>query len=89
MAIYSKECSLATKPNPYWERITEIQNRQRLKGLYTYGQTLEENTTPGICERIHAIEEELIDALMYLEWVLNLLIEQGDGVIDRGDEQIE
>ena len=29
--------------NPYWERITEISNRQREKGIKTYGQGLEQD----------------------------------------------
>lgn len=50
----------------YWKRITDIYHRQRKKGIKAYGQTLEENDMKTI-DRIEYIEEELIDALMYLE----------------------
>lgn len=55
--------------NPYWEKITEIAERQRAKGINTYGQGLEANTKPNVIERINYIEEELVDTLMYLEWL--------------------
>lgn len=55
--------------NPYWERITQIADRQRQKGIDTYGQGLERNTVPNAVERIEYIQEELIDGLMYLEWL--------------------
>ena len=55
--------------NPYWERITQIANSQRQKGIDTYGQGLEANTVPDALKRIEYIQEELIDALMYLEWL--------------------
>jgi len=55
--------------NPYWERITQMADRQRQKGIDTYGQGLEANTVPDALKRIEYIQEELIDALMYLEWL--------------------
>lgn len=61
--------------NPYWDRITELANKQRQKGIETYGQGIEDNKLP-VEERIRYIEEELIDALMYLEWLK-------DGLHDR------
>lgn len=54
--------------NPYWENICKLQDKQRKKGIETYGQGLEDNHQP-ILIRIQHIEEELIDALMYLEWL--------------------
>lgn len=54
--------------NPYWENITRLAERQRDKGIRTYGCGLEENKA-DVLTRIEHIEEELIDALMYLEWV--------------------
>ena len=54
--------------NPYWDRITELANKQRQKGIESYGQGIEDNKLP-VEERIRYIEEELIDALMYLEWL--------------------
>lgn len=54
--------------NPYWDRVTEIANRQREKGINTYGQGIEENNMP-ILKRLTYLEEELVDSLMYLEWI--------------------
>lgn len=54
--------------NPYWDNVTEIANKQRKKGLHDYGQGLEANTA-SIIDRIQHLEEELVDALMYLEWI--------------------
>ena len=53
--------------NPYWERICSLSDKQRKKGMETYGQGLEMNPM-GIVERLTYIEEELIDGLMYIEW---------------------
>lgn len=54
--------------NPYWDNITKIAEKQRDKGMKTYCQGLEYNNKPTV-ERIQYIEEELVDALMYLEWL--------------------
>lgn len=54
--------------NPYWERVSKIAQAQRDKGLLKYGYGLEDNPTPTI-NRLQYIEEELIDALMYIEWL--------------------
>lgn len=54
------------KNNLYWERITEKANSQRSKGIKEYGRGIEDDTAP-IDVRLDRIEEELIDALMYLE----------------------
>ena len=54
--------------NPYWENITLLANRQREKGIKTYGYGLEDNPADDVT-RIEYLEEELIDALMYLEWL--------------------
>lgn len=51
----------------YWERICAINNRQTAKGQQKYGQRLEDNTTLTTEQRIEHAEEELIDALKYLE----------------------
>lgn len=51
----------------YWKNITEIKNKQTEKGLKEYGQTLEENKSIPTIERITMVEEEMVDALMYLE----------------------
>ena len=52
--------------NPYWERICEMADRQRAKGMETYGKGLEDNPLT-IIERLTYLQEELIDSLMYLE----------------------
>lgn len=54
--------------NPYWDNITEIANKQRAKGMRDYGQGIEDNHEQ-VLKRIEYIEEELVDALMYLEWL--------------------
>ena len=53
--------------NPYWQNIQAIADRQRQKGIDTYGQGLEENPADMVT-RLTYLEEELIDALMYIEW---------------------
>lgn len=55
-------------PNPYWERITAIAEKQRAKGVSKYGQGLEANPA-DILARINHLQEELIDGLMYCEWI--------------------
>ena len=54
--------------NPYWERICKLSERQRRKGMETYGQGIESNPM-SIGERLTYLEEELIDALMYCEHI--------------------
>lgn len=61
--------------NLYWDRISEMADRQREKGISTYGQGLEQFSTPNAIQRIEYIQEELIDALMYLEWTKEKLKE--------------
>ena len=51
----------------YWKNICEIQEKQKQKGVSKYGQILEENTSMTTAERIVYLQEELVDALMYLE----------------------
>lgn len=54
--------------NPYWDRICRLSGRQRAKGMKTYGQGLESNPAPFLA-RIEHLQEELVDALMYCEWI--------------------
>lgn len=54
--------------NPYWKKICAIAEKQRAKGLETYGIGIEDNQTE-IIKRIEYLEEELVDALMYCEWI--------------------
>lgn len=51
----------------YWRRVTAIFERQRDKGVREYGQTLEDNTGLSPLERLEMLEEELVDALVYIE----------------------
>lgn len=51
----------------YWDRITEIAQKQTEKGLAKYGKGLEENVCMDVLKRIKMIEEELVDGLFYLE----------------------
>lgn len=60
----------------YWKNITEIKNKQTEKGLKEYGQTLEENKSIPTIERITMVEEEMVDALMYLEHLKAVLSER-------------
>lgn len=60
--------------NPYWERICKLSERQRAKGMETYGQGLESNPA-AIVSRIEYLQEELVDALMYCEWIKDKLKE--------------
>lgn len=53
----------------YWKRVCDLQRRQTEKGIRKYGQRLEENTSLSPTERLEYLEEELIDALMYIEHI--------------------
>ena len=57
----------------YWDNVTEIYEKQRRKGIKAYGQTLEENTSLNIIERIEMAQEEMVDMLVYLEHVKAVL----------------
>ena len=63
--------------NPYWENIEAIAARQRQKGIDTYGQGLEENQA-DIMIRMTYLEEELVDALMYIEWAKDYIAHIGE-----------
>ncbi len=51
----------------YNQNIIAMMNRQHEKGLKKYGVSLEQNVTLTTEQRIEHAEEELIDALQYLE----------------------
>jgi deoxyxylulose-5-phosphate synthase len=59
----------------YWSNVCEMQKKQTDKGIKTYGQVLEDNTGMSTLDRLEAIEEELIDALMYIEHLKETLVE--------------
>ena len=78
---YCISCSYARKDlphnkkkNPYWERICRLSDKQRAKGMETYGQGLENNPA-DMLKRIEHLQEELIDALYYCEWIKDKLTE--------------
>lgn len=54
--------------NRYWKNICAIAEKQREKGIATYGSGIEDNPA-AIITRIEYLEEELVDALMYCEWI--------------------
>jgi hypothetical protein len=64
--------------NPYWENICKIAEKQRNKGIETYGSGIEDNHAE-IIARIEYLEEELVDALMYCEWIKDYLGGKKDG----------
>lgn len=64
--------------NPYWENVCKIAEKQRNKGIATYGSGIEDNTA-DIITRIEYLEEELVDALMYCEWIKDYLRREKDG----------
>lgn len=65
MGVYYRD---HPKQNPYWERICKLADKQRTKGMETYGQGIEDNPA-DILKRIEYLQEELVDALMYCEWI--------------------
>ena len=75
---YFEKCADLYEPgkteNPYWERICAISDRQREKGMKTYGQGLESNPA-AMLKRIEHLQEELVDALMCCEWIKDKLTE--------------
>ena len=62
--------------NPYWERICKLADKQRAKGIETYGQGIECNPA-AMLKRIEHLQEELIDGLMYCEWIKDMLKLEG------------
>ena len=62
--------------NPYWERICKLADKQRAKGIETYGQGIECNPA-AMLKRIEYLQEELIDGLMYCEWIKDMLKLEG------------
>ena len=71
--------------NPYLDKICAIAERQRKKGMETYGKGLEDNKA-GIIARIEHLEEELVDALMYCEWIKDQMRSRDDIEFDYDAE---
>lgn len=55
-----------------WNNISELAKRQREKWLSKNGITLEQNEDE-VLARINHLQEELIDALIYCEWLKEAL----------------
>jgi hypothetical protein len=78
--------------NPYWKRITQIADKQRDKGIKTYGQGLEDFDA-DIITRLEYLEEELVDALMYIEHIKEYISSKNRSrgeldACDRADNRI-
>lgn len=65
------------RDNPYWDNINRMAEKQRSKGLATYGKGLEMNIA-DVMTRIEHLQEELVDALMYCEWIKDHINEHGE-----------
>lgn len=61
--------------NRYWNQIEATAKKQREKGLSKYGQGLEDNSA-DIMTRLDHLTEELIDGLMYIQWIKEYLEEK-------------
>lgn len=72
---FGEEKLLYSDGTRYWERVCQIQKNQTAKGHEKYGIFLEENTDMNVKTRIEYIEEELVDALMYLEHLKEKLLD--------------
>ena len=68
LAVNALKAQQALENNPYWKRICGLSERQRAKGMETYGKGLEDNPLSAV-ERLTYLEEELIDSLMYIEHI--------------------
>ena len=55
---------------------SEFAARQRL-GISKYGMTLAENNLSEI-RRLQHLKEELMDGLAYIQWLIDLKVQQGD-----------
>ena len=74
--VEKEELFLAERKT-YWDRISDMNERQVRKGVSKYGDILENNTTMPTDQRIEHIEEEMIDALNYLEHLKVVLFADG------------
>lgn len=53
----------------YWNNVCEIQKEQTAKGIKKYGFTLEDSDDMPLYKTLTYLQEELIDALMYIEHI--------------------
>ncbi len=63
---------VSQRDSKYWYNITKMYKVQRAKGEKRYRKTLEENTA-CIEDRITYLQEEMVDGLMYCEWLKDAL----------------
>ena len=70
--VFGAETEEEPAANPYWKAIEALAEKQRAKGIDKYGQGLEMNPM-GIIERLTYLEEELVDALFYIEHIKDYL----------------
>ena len=61
----------------YWEKITEINEEQKKKGLKHYKTTIEDSSL-SLIESLRMLEEEMIDALNYIEKIKDIVEKNGD-----------
>lgn len=76
--VYCWDREISGTEGQYWKNICRIHDKQTEKGIATYGQTLEQNTKIGAEDRLTMIEEELIDALMYIEHFKKVIQDERD-----------
>ena len=82
LAVEALRAAQARESNPYWASICEMADRQREKGMRTYGKGLEDNPLSFV-ERLNYLAEELVDSLMYIEHIKAGLAEaQEDHFLD-------
>ena len=68
---YVDYLSYLQKSDPFWFNVTGIANKQRNKGIKEYGKGIEKDTASEFV-RLTRIEEELVDALYYIEHLKSL-----------------
>lgn len=68
--------------NRYREQIISRMIQQECKGVTSYGQLLIDNTNVSTNERVRFLEEELIDALYYIQW-----LKDGDNTFSTYEEK--
>lgn len=89
LAVEALKAMQAMESNPYWKRVCELSERQRAKGIRTYGKGLEDNPL-SYEERLTYLEEELVDALMYIEHIkaVHTVKTNADRIRAMSDEEL-
>ena len=68
LAVDALRAAQERESNPYWASVCEMADKQRAKGMRTYGKGLEDNPLSFV-ERLDYLAEELIDGLMYIQHI--------------------